>query len=185
MSFKVLCLWWFFMSLPQAQLPQGFIKKKKKAFSAAYIEAICQPLKTGISHNILPYLTSLFITLILKVEECMMKIIFNKLPLPVSEFDSNPQFFSTCTTDKPGIWTVRPINIVRWFPDPETLGRIDFGNEIRHKQCINSAPQFPQNTGYFLASLALFNFLSFKQPFKNYTVLTVKLWINNMTPPTL
>lgn len=72
------------MSLPQAQLPQGFIKKKKKAFSAAYIEAICQPLKTGISHNILPYLTSLFITLILKVEECMMKIIFNKLPLPVS-----------------------------------------------------------------------------------------------------
>jgi len=64
-------------------------KNKQKAFSAAYVEAICQPLETGISHNILPCLTSFFITLILEANRGLyeMGIIFHKLPLPGSEFD--------------------------------------------------------------------------------------------------
>lgn len=91
------------MSLPQAQLPQGFTEKKGKAFSAAYVEAICQPLKTDISHNILPYLASLFITL--KLIANRGKYDGNRFQqvTHISEFHSNPQFFSAYTTDKLGI----------------------------------------------------------------------------------
>lgn len=101
-----------------------------------------------------------------------MGIIFNKLPLPATltqTHNSSALALLTSLESEPGDQKILQDNAkIQGSWAGQT------GNEIHHTQCINSALQFPQKTGYFPACLAHFNFLSFKNPFKNYRVLTVK-----------